>query len=724
MNLRFRYRMAYLMTGLIAVAAATYAIDTSTPQFEELRQSYREIAETYPELRKNQLDRMLNQYLENARERYSQEESASDLAGMGIARQAIRIIENAIEENQERGDYEITATIREELKEFFEQIESDRKHVLDLIEQRHDRLRRRIFARFTNLAREQNPEVEDELIYSGFEEWIGRSLDSDDADENDGDQIEQEQRPRISASQLGVDLFSQEIESLKESFNEALQRWRNMRKELLVKFLEDEISSARDWYAEQRRIRNVRGMAVSGNAVNMLEEALDDLKESGEFELPAADDVRPELREFLVNIDAKMNDALQPALERRERLEEQGFSRFKGLVNEQVEGISADNLKTIFNDWGRGLYVQAESDHQEPEDSPATTADRLYFAQRGDADEWFTVGAWEVDSKAMSVFEIPVYAGADDRGRHRDVMTRAISEWRYSHENDLDRDRFYAFRLRTLPEMKPVDVVSWPNQRNEWVLEVRTPREEGNYGFLIQAGRTTGPGGRAVAERETSVPVITEPAGARVFVNGRRYFAPGTDSVTPLNINIGEGRYTVRLELEDHLSETIEGVRAREGARIEHRFKHVSELPGTQLTYTAGRTWHRTSVEVDEGDMIWIKVDGDWVSGFRGEAVGPEGYSREDFPHYYEGDELRKFPNANYGALLMKIGQKYYDAPAEVEDRRAKPVGRRTGIRADTWGHIWLDINEKEDDGLRRVNRGALNINIVVLPGGRMPRDT
>ncbi len=719
MNLLFGYKPEYLFIGVLLLASVACAIDTSTPEFEALRENYQNIAETYPELRQSQLDRMLNQYLENSRERYRQEESASHLAGMGVARQAIRIIEDAIEENQERGDFEITANIREELQEFFEQIGSDRQRVIDMVEQRHDRLRRRTFARFANLAREQNPEVEDELIYSRFEEWIGMSLDDDD--ENDSEQVEQEQRPRISASQLGVDLFSQEIESLKESFNSALQRWQESRKKILVNFLEDQISSAREWYAEQRRIRNVRGMAVSGNAVNMLEEALDKLKESGEFELPDSEDVRPELKDFLENIDVKMQAALQPAVERKRQLEEQGFSRFKDLVDEQVEGVSADDLKTIFTDWSRGLYVQDEPDPQDPGVAPATAADRLYFAQRGDAEEWFTVGTWQVDSRALSIFEVPVYDGADDRGRHTDVMTRAVSEWSYSHETDLNREHFYAFRLRALPDMKPVDVVSWPSQRNEWALEVRTRREAGKYGFALQAGRTTGPGGRKVAESQTSVPVITEPAGARVFVNGRRYFAPGTDSVTPLNINLGEGRYTIRLELGDHLSETIEDVRARSGTRIQHSFKHVSELPGTRLTYTAGRTWHRTSVEVDEGDKIWITVEGDWVAGFRGEAVGPEGYSREDFPHYYEGEDLRKFPGANYGALLMKIGQQYHDAPARVEDRRAKPVGRRTGISADTWGHIWFDINEKEGQEHRRVNRGALNINIVVLPGGRIP---
>ena len=36
-------------------------------------------------------------------------------------------------------------------------------------------------------------------------------------------------------------------------------------------------------------------------------------------------------------------------------------------------------------------------------------------------------------------------------------------------------------------------------------------------------------------------------------------------------------------------------------------------------------------------------------------------------------------------------------------------------------GELWFDVNETETDELRRNNRGALKLKVVVMPGGKAP---
>jgi len=717
------------LATVIALPSAA-APDLDAPDFKKLKADYERIYSAYPEKRKSFLDKMLGDYLDSSRSRYESEKAASNLKGMGVAKIAVEKLEQARAELIEKGDFEIPENVHSALQEFFAEVEKSRDELLKNIEERKERLRRRTFIRFADLYRKADPSASDESIIAEFEDWIAPSESVEKKEDTEKKEAEKD-LPRISASELGLNLFSKEYSELKKAFSTNISRLDQLRRKALDKLLGQEIEKAEDWYSEQKRVRNIKGMAIAGKAVSLLEQTRDHLAEKGELQLPDKEEQREEIQEFLDEFRARMQAGMKPYTDKGSFIRDEGLKRFKQIAEQQVPGIDPASLETIYQDWLADKYKQVQPTEvattgggsNAGSQAGPSTADRLFFAQTGSSDDWFTVGSWRGESKSMDIFSIPIYAGRDRRGTQMNIQTGLPSTWTYKHEKELDELKFYAFRLKKIKGDKPVDVVAWPSQRNDWALEVRTGRQAGEYGFEIQAGRTVGPGGLSQARERFDIAVVTRPAGARVYVDGERKYQPGTESLTPMKIRLESGSYDIKLDKEDCLPKLIEGFRAGPGARIEAELKHESDLPGQRMAFSSAKTWKRTKIKVETGDKIWVVAEGEWTAGSKGEAVGPAGYSRAEYPHYYSGADLRKFKEANYGALLMKVGEEYYGAPAEVENKRAIAVNDRVGVTANTWGELWFDVNETEDGDERRNNRGALKLKVVVMPGGKVPQN-
>lgn len=710
--------------SLCSTAVPVLSSPTEGEQFAELKEQYARILKTYPEKRKSLLERMLADYLESSKQRYEQERAASNLKGMGVAKVAVKTIEDAQTELSEKGDFDFPGNLRRELKDFFDQIEKSKSEIVKNIDSRRERLRRNTFARFAGLYRKAAPDISDDRLIGAFEEWIADAKGGSDAEQEQAQEPKEDQ-PSISASELGLDLFTEKFAKLKEGYRSNIERLQKLRVKAQTDFLEDEEQQARDGYAEQKRVRNVKGMAVAGKIVNLLDEAIDELSESGEFVFPDKGGQRPEVKDFISGLEGRLEQQIAPYEKKQNEIVAEGLRRFGLLAREQVPDLDSGDLETIFSDWIAGNYKSSTGAPESPakaveRQSQPGTADRLYFVQSADADDWFKVGTFKVDSRGMDIFSIPIYANRDIADTKQNVISSTRSNWSYEHSGDLQQRRYYSFRLKRLKDFEPVSVVAWPSQRNNWSIEVRTGIDPAQYGFELEAGVAVGPDGRAVAKERFDIDVVSDPAGARVYVDGERRYPPGDDFVTPLTIALEKGEYDVALRKDDYLPSRIDSFTAEPRARIEASLTHESELPGQRVMFSPGKSWHRTKVEVETGDKIWIVAEGNWTIGRKGEAVGPQGYPRGEYSHYY-GGELRKNRQAKYGALLMKIGEEYYGAPSEVEDKRAIVVNQRVGVTAKTWGEIWLDVNEREDADLRRDNRGSFKLRIVVLPGGEVP---
>jgi hypothetical protein len=112
---------------------------------------------------------------------------------------------------------------------------------------------------------------------------------------------------------------------------------------------------------------------------------------------------------------------------------------------------------------------------------------------------------------------------------------------------------------------------------------------------------------------------------------------------------------------------------------------------------------------VSKGDSIAVEVEGNWSCGSGKELCDTLGYPNNDaFFRYYMDttSHPRQFVGANYGALLMRIG----------ETGRPIPVGKSLKVSAPEGGSLSFDINEAAGKTFRQDNASALMLRLMVMP--------
>jgi len=704
-----------LLTSVFAVAV----VNTDTDKCRKLKAEYQKIAVRYPVVRKKKIEKLLSDYLEISKKRYAQEKADSNLAGMSSAKVALKILKQATIDFGEKGDFEFPDKIRYEQQDFFSAIQKHKTDIESGLDARKERLKNNTFSRFVKLIRAQGgDDVDIPVLRQEFDEWI-----KDEAEKkNEAEKVSEVKK--VVAADLGIDLSKSGFADIKKGYRQEKAKMDSLRKNELKKLLEKRKSEAHTWYSEQKKVRNIKGMTIARKELEIVEDALTTMEKDGQFKLPSEKDLRRELQEYIRMLEARKGEILTILAKREKSLYEESLKRFSELVLRQSSNISTGDMATVFGDW---LIAEDSSPLQTRAMSSANVnsgahSDSPYFAKKGRCAKWFTIGQWRVKSAGMDVFQVPLYDGSNKEGVKRNVQLGGTSKWSYHHVADLNKNKFYAFRLKKIKGATPVSVVGWPGPQNNWCLEVRTDRGSSSFGFEIQAGILVDKHGRVLKNNFVTVPVTTKPAGARVYIDGERYYVPGEKSVTPLVLKLKPGRHSVIMTFPGCLKRKINNFDARRGGRLQYVFKREIDLPGQIVKVSSANTWVRTRVNIKKGDKICVFPTGTWSCGSKGESVGPAGYSKEKYPHYYGGN-LRKFPKANYGALLMKVGEKYYGAQSDVEDKRAVPITGLKSVKAETWGELWFDVNEKEGPDQRRDNRGTIDVKVVVLPGGKVPID-
>jgi hypothetical protein len=514
------------------------------------------------------------------------------------------------------------------------------------------------------------------------------------------------------------------------------------------------VKQAEEMLKEKRKVRNVKGVAVATAAKEIFEGALTNLESRQELEFPEKirRDLEPMMAEFRTAAEP-CESAYSNALE---QVTATHFARFAALVAKASPAAAApaeqEKLKARFATFvlptvaapvsaGTDTNAPAASTNQ-PQAAAATNESEFaettnapsgavplppgIFAASGEGSNWISIARWTGQMMGMDVINIPVTGReGSSRSEQYNMMSGENSKLLYASLRTLPPKEGCVFRLKRLPSMESVTVLEWPGARNGHTLIVRTSssnRFPCPNGFELQVSLPDAelaalfPTATLEKVSDTNAPpvpvqIATEPAGAVVYVDSIAYRDGDGYRRTPCEIRVMPGHHGLRVALPGYLEMGVADYNFETNASFSWKFKLDPRATRKSIKISSVTPWTATGVKIASGDLVIIDPGGSWSCGTKKEPCGPEGYNPQDklFYHYYLSPESspRQFPGANYGALLMKVG----------DGGAPRAVGKKMKFIAKEDGAIYCDINEATDNRLRRDNAGAMEVQILVVPG-------
>ncbi len=521
------------------------------------------------------------------------------------------------------------------------------------------------------------------------------------------------------------DLASPPLRALRDAWRREKETLDDARTRAYQEMLETRRAAADAEYQEKISARNVKGMSIARKTRDLCDDALAVVQTNRTFIPPVS--VRRELDGWVKQLAADKAAADAQADARLATLR----ATFKGRFAETLAGQTGEPAPTgaaldaLFDQW-----LATEPAQPAPPPGPGTPAPASgitpagtalpetaspWFASSGDATNWFTAGRWTAEMMAQDIFSIPAlnvtssYAAVKSH-----PLTGQSSRFTYTVVQRLimGTGTRYAFRLKRLPDRKPVALLTWPSAENGGRLEFRTqpaPEIPSPHGFELEAAILAQglPGPGLVNAR-----IESNPVGAEIRLNGKRVVDPaGKPVVTPAQLRLPPGSHTLALLLEDHVAKSFDGWNPQTAPRVTWKFQHETSLPATAtVKLDPARNWSPSGVQVQIGDRIWLVPSGQWTIGRRNELCDASGYPETDrFSHYYGAggeDDPRQKTDAPYGALLVRVNA----------DNEPAAITRTLCLRAPATGRLFFDVNEKPGKEFRKDNRGQLTVKLIVLP--------
>jgi len=541
-----------------------------------------------------------------------------------------------------------------------------------------------------------------------------------------------------SACPAGINIYAPPIQALKNDYLEKQAKQKDVRLDQLHGLVRQNIASAEKMLKTAKTRGNISGMAVTRKWMSIFKRCTEELETTGNFKLPTK--VRRELASVIVACKQKKTEVEEAHTARLAALERTCYERFVTECGKQAEETPGDEeLKQLFHDLISGRPpAQPSSGEGEVEkgevesgrdSQPDTSKEPTVIAASGEGEEWAPIARWFVEVHGLGMFQIPVmnrFEAADGEG---ESILGESYKTRYEPLRILSPGGGYVFRAKTIRGEKPVEIVEWPSEANSWTILVRArPGEEApsKHGFEFQAsfpGATelpfVGPTGEDApvspetdkARATVKITVKTRPAGAVVYVDRRLYRPQEGPHRTPCEVALTAGTHDIVLKKLGYRDGVINQFEATEGRTLAWVLQKDPSFISKTVIVSAKSVWCAVGIDVKEGDCLVVSPAGTWSCGRKREKVDSEGYpNNEHFFHYYLDPKSspRQFARANYGALLMRIG----------EDGGLVPVGRKLRIKAERSGRLHFDINEKDDGRSRRDNTGSLTLRIQKWPGG------
>lgn len=497
---------------------------------------------------------------------------------------------------------------------------------------------------------------------------------------------------------------------------------------------------------EKTMAQNIKGVAVAKAALVIFADALTNLDQHGDFQFP--DKVRKDLDATLEAcraekqaIDAEYNKVIEP-------LKEGLFVQFCEAAQAQGgSGPTPDKakLKTRFLSWIEPAKVEPSAPSLNRTNAPpGTTAGSTnatengatptnaapqaskqpvvpdIIGQSGPGERWVTFGRWTGEMAGMDVISIPVIGRSNDtQWTQAAPMSGRDSVLQYKVIRVLPERTNYLFRVKTIPEREPVSVLEWPRRANDYTLLVRTTpstQMPAPHGFDLQVSL---PPEQLDAlfppEREAgsntvgqfTLKVVTTPPGAQVFVDGILCQAADGGVVTPCEILLAAGAHSIRLRARGFQDVVSAHYGMSSNRVLEWTFYNAAHVTKKNVAVSAMKRWTAAEVKVNKGDVIAVEATGQWACARKGERCTADGYPiNQEFYEYYLSPQNspREVRDANYGALIMKIG----------EDGTPVVVGSHGTLTAAEAGPLFFDINEADDGKSRHDNSGAIMVKLTV----------
>ncbi len=536
----------------------------------------------------------------------------------------------------------------------------------------------------------------------------------------------------IAARAEKPDFSTPEMRKIRQDYQQQTERHTETRRQELEKLVQDNLDWANAQLEENTRSGNITGTAIARVAIRIFETCAEEMKNKGDFAIPER--VRRELTERVQtletnkkNIEAKYDIILGP-------LRDRFFYRFSDLAQEQIGRIVAE---TQMREWFDQLIEgsapppplpapDAQPGEEAKPDAPPLPELPDVLASSGHADDWVTVGHWFANVNALELIRIPVMRIAEDRKHSgKGDMSGASYEMLFRPQRVLQPGDGLVFRIKSVKGRLGADVVEWPSVRNRWTLYLRVRpigTTTSSHGIELQvnadatfgavaAQRPTADGAKPepTPAQPVKISVKSAPPGAEVHVDGERQTRNNVPLKTPCDMTVIEGPREIRLTLFGYVDGVIKDFEAKPGAVAEWTFVKDRAMEKFTVRAFARTGWRGSRIRVNKGDRLTIASFGQWSCGEGRENTDGDGYPRQRFPQYYQAPhgDRRLIRNANYGALLMRIGE---DGPVGV-------IGARTlQMVAPADGELYFGINEAPAH--LRDNSGGLTLQIQKSSGG------
>lgn len=556
--------------------------------------------------------------------------------------------------------------------------------------------------------------------------------------------------PPAPAPLTGLDVTALEYREIADSFVKARKAADDARHDRLHRLIQVQIDEADGMLAEKKKTGNVTGIAVANQAKQLFESAMTNLAANGNCEI--TEKVRRELEETVahynaakVKIDAVFTDEVAQLLKTHQ-------DRFAAAVIQNVpaaKGLGQEAaLAAAFKELVDRVAAPPPPPPPPPTNAPPTAvgtnavfgtntaaAAELpeILGESGPGTRWVTAAIVHADMMGVDVLDIPLAnrpAGTNRTEQFNPISQRS-STIEFISLYPLPARTGLVYRLKRVPKREGVEILDWPQPRNNFRLQIRTrpsPRLPNPHGFEIQVSGpdalldvlffsgahvdtltpTTTANAAPLAPLPPVVPVTvgvaTTPAGAAVSLDDK----PLKDVRTPCRLRLPPGTQTLKVSLPGYADGVFSSQLLRTNRTLTWTFQPDPRIVRKTLVVPANATNWVTVADIKAGARLAIAAEGTWSCA--GSApIGPEGYPNNEanYKIYMNpADYPRQAPSASYGALIWRIGP----------EGRSTGVGHSLRTTVDQSGELQLDINQSPDAKARAANTGSLTVTVNILP--------
>lgn len=499
------------------------------------------------------------------------------------------------------------------------------------------------------------------------------------------------------------------------------------RRSAATKVLNRYLTDMNAMMAEKKKARNVTGIAVATTGIDLFQAGITNIEAGGTFQPP--EKVRRELDAVVSECKIAVAMIENTASREKERAFAEAMTAFAAIAarggspahdetalkKRLLELLQEPLPQTGKDDIPAGKMKAAVSNQVDV----ATNLPAI-LASSGDADAWYPIASWRGAMMGMDIVTIPLTGAPQGTNRTTQFnpMSGQNSELTWIVHQSITPSPAMQYRLKRADKRDGVDLLEWPSAANGFKLTIRAPATErypSLHGFDLEVavpGSSAAPFGNLRPSQSlekpakpTVVTLVTSPEGASIFLNGSIY--PRVR--TPCRLTLPTDTRSLTLVLPGYAPLILTNTTFSNGQTIRWNFAPDPRIQRATFPVSASAaSWHDTGIMVDTGDNIGITAKGQWACGSGKETCDASGYpNNQSFYRYYmdatSGPRLTA--SANYGALVMRIGEK----------GRIQPVPS-TRFSAAEPGRLFLSVNEAEATGLRSDNSGSLMVSLVVVP--------